>query len=336
MIVIGIIAIVSIPMVSVFRNQIDHNKKEETLDRFSKLKKALDFHYETVIAYRQSHPDWITQPDCSVARSWLTPPGCWAYDDRLVLWKDNTNPNLSQVLKAFEVAGCKLVHVGTGYDTECYDAWGNPLKFSYDNGAKTHEAPYDVRPGSPIRITVTSAGRDGKFGTADDLSFTWSSASLDEKYRQLTYDRLSTIASALDAYFRQRFSVEVTERTYPNGLAQEDDLKVDWYLQLCTDKPYETCADSTCSNLRSIWPHPVCDGTLTRNTCSITTVLQHLNLDSSYQVDAFGNPVYVNLCFDPDGDGYPNGSPPNTPATDKGAFSASVSDGYLTVMSTGE
>lgn len=332
----AILSILAIGTTEFIVPMVERNKKAETENRFEKLAKALNFHYETVLAYRRNNPGWINQPDCSRARSWLTPPGCWSYTARLVLWKDNLTPADSQILKAFEDAGCKLANIGAGYDVACYDGWGRELRFSYENGAKTHSTPYDPTAGSPIRITFTSAGRDGVFGTADDLTYTWSSASLDERYRKFTYDRLKTIADALDAYFRQRLSVEVTERTYPYGLAEEDDLKVDWYVQLCSSKPYDYCTDATCSNLRAVWPSVICDGSVTHSTCSIDTILSHLNLSTDYKVDAFGNPVYVNLCFDPDGDGYPDGAPPNTPATDRGAFSASVSDGFITVMSTGE
>ena len=332
----AILSIVAFSFIEAVIPQIEHNKKEKTLETMRKLSQALDFHYETVVAYRKNNPDWITKADCSVERSWLAPPGCWNYSSRLILWKDDATPSSSEILKTFESLGCKLKTNGTGYEVECYDAWGTPFRYSYDNGDKTHSVPYDPDAGRPVRITITSAGRDRTFGTSDDLTYTWSSASLDEKYRKLTYDELKTIADALDSYFRQRLSVEVTERIYPNGLSEEDDLKVDWYVQLCSSKPYDYCQDSTCSNLRSVWPAVTCDGSLTRSTCDIDTILTHLNLDSSYRTDAFGNPVYVNLCFDPDGDGYPNGSPPNTPAGDRGAFSASVSDGSITVMSTGE
>jgi len=335
-VVVFLISILSISVVNYIFPMVERNKKEKTLEVFSKLADALDSHYEVVLSYRKGNPDWIGQADCTVGRSWIVPPGCWAYQDRLVVWKDSPDAATSRLLEIFAKAGCRLVSSKTGYEVECFDGWGTSIRFSYSGGDKTHAAPYNPEAGSPIEITFTSAGKDRQFETADDLTYTWSSAALDDKYRKLTYDRLQTIADALDAYFRQRLSIEITERIYPNGLSQEDDLKVDWYLQLCTDSPHATCNDDTCSNLRAVWPAVICDGSVTRSTCSVDTILSHLNLASEYKTDAFGNPVYVNLCFDPDGDGYPNGSPPNAPASDRGAFSASVSNGFITVMSTGE
>jgi prepilin-type N-terminal cleavage/methylation domain-containing protein len=332
-----ILGIITFAVLDMTGPMIEHNKKERTLERMQKIADALNFHYEAVVAYRKQNPGWVTQADCSVARSWLVPPGCWSYADKLVLWKDSTTPADSQILQQFEDAGCKLVSDGTGYEVECYDGWGNPMHFSYSYGNETHAVPYPANPGTPITITITSAGRDGVFGTADDLKVVWSSASLDERYRHLSYDELSSIADALDAYFRNRLSYEVTKRIYPEGLPEEDDINVDWYLQLCTAQPQDYCQDSTCSNIAAVWPSVTCDGNVLRNTCDITTVLSHLNLDpNQYETDAFGNPIYINLCYDPDGDGYPNGAPPALPASDRGPFSASVSDGSITVMSTGE
>lgn len=295
-----------------------------TEDRFQALANALNKHFLFVMNLR-AHTDWYSQSDCSRGRTWLVPAGCWTYTDKLVIYPDDS------LLADFERAGCRLVHRGTGYDLQCLDGWNRPFHFSYQNADNTHSVPYDYTKG--VSITITSAGPNGKFGDSDDLSFTWTSAPLDVKYGKGAHERLEEIAHALDGYFRRRFSYEVVYRLYPNGLSQEDDMRVNWYLQLCTNNPNAYCTDSSCSNIN--WSTPVCDGDTSRDTCSITTILRNLNLSPLLAKDPFGNPIHVNLCFDPDGDGCPNGHPPSS-HDDCGNFASSVSNGIETVVSTGE
>ena len=331
---IAVMTIMTTVYVAGIKPFFDRKKKEETLDRFVKLKQALSLHYQVVVDYRRNHPDWVSQSDCSRDKSWIIPPGCWsssAYSQTLVLWKDpNTGQTPPAVLQAFLDAGCYVVNNGIGTYIRCRDAWGDDLKFTYVNPDNTHSAPYDYK--SPVSITVTSAGKDGKFGTSDDLSFTFTTASLDEERAKLTYDQLKTIADNLEAYFRRRFTVEVTERTYPSGLAEADDMKVNWFIQACTSSPNAYCQDSNCSNVT--WTAPDCNTNVLFNTCSIDTILSHVGLSPDYKTDFFGNPICVNLCYDPTGDGHHGGPPPSHDAV--GPFRASVSNGVDTLFAEGE
>jgi len=325
--VLFIIALLTIPFVELTNKSSNRIKYDDTIDKFKSLQSALNLHYEKVIAYRLKN-DWESATDCSYARSWILPNGCYNDNNYLYLWKD------AEVLNAFEDAGCKLVQTSNDYyKVECYDGWGTPLRFEFTNLANTHAIPYDYR--KPVEIKILSAGADKKFGTEDDISFVYSSAYLDNKYANLSYQVLEKIRNALDAYFRYRFSVEVTERTYPNGLAEEDDMKVDWYLQLCTSVPYEYCQDSSCSNISAYWGSYVCSGNIEDNSCDVSTVIKNLNLPAEYTKDAFGNPIYINLCYDANGDGYPKGDSPSV-HDDKGPFIATISNLIMTLVSSGE
>jgi prepilin-type N-terminal cleavage/methylation domain-containing protein len=306
------------------RNRV---KEDETIATFKGLEQAFNFHYEIVRAYRRQN-DWDTASDCSYSRSWILPNGCNNDENYLYIWKND------QILSKFEDAGCKVVQTTDDYyKLQCFDAWDTPLKFEFTNLDNTHSVPYDYR--KPIKIVIKSAGRDKKFGTDDDLSFVYSSAILDDKYANLTYQILQKIRQSLDAYFRYRFSVEVTERTYPDGLAEEDDMKVDWYLQLCTDVPYDYCEDDKCSNISSYWGTYTCSGNVDDNSCDVEKVLTNLNLPKDFKRDAFGNPIYINLCFDGNGDGYPNGDSPES-HDDKAPFLATISNKIITLVSSGE
>jgi prepilin-type N-terminal cleavage/methylation domain-containing protein len=322
-----IIALFAIPFVDLTTKTQNRIKRDETLDVFKKLERAFNLHYEKVRAYRRAN-DWETASDCSHARSWILPNGCVNDNDYLYLWKDD------EILNAFEDANCKVVQTTDDYyKVQCYDGWKTPIKFEFTNLDNTHAVPYDYT--KPVKIVIKSAGPDKRFGTDDDISYIYTSAPLDNKYATLTYTILNKIRSALDAYFRYRFSVEVTEQTYPNGLAEEDDMKVDWYLQLCTDVPYEKCQDSSCSNISSYWGSYTCSGNIDDNSCDVKKVITNLNLPEDYTKDAFGNSIYINLCYDGNGDGYPNGDSPSA-HDDKGPFLATVSNKIESVASSGE
>ena len=332
-IAILVMSIMTISYIGGLKPFLDRKKREVTLQRIEKLQEAFRLHYRKVVDYRKTH-NWVAYADCSRARSWLIPPGCWdssLYDYTLVLWKDPaTGQTPRDLLQSFLDAGCYIAYPhGTGTDIRCRDAWGRDLKFTYTNSSNTHSIPYDYR--SPVSITITSAGKDGVFGTSDDISVTFSTAPLDREREELTYNILKTVADNLESYFRRRFTVEVTERIYPNGLAETDDMKVNWFIQLCTSYPYAYCLDSSCSNIT--WTTPNCNTNVLYDTCSVSTILSHLNLDSFYSKDAFGNPIHINLCYtssDPN-----HGHPPSLhDAT--GPFTASVSNGIDKLFAGGE
>jgi len=323
-----LLALLFYSFVEVARGYFSRTQKTQTEIYFKDLDKALKLHMEKVFAYRKTH-DWELADDCSYERAWTLPNGCFNDNNFLYIWKDN------ELLDAFEKANCKLVETGSSYyKLQCLDGFKTPLRFEFKNLDNTHAVPYDFY--TPVEIKIISAGKDKQFGTSDDITYIFTSATVDNTYSELTYNQLQKIRKALDAYFRYRFSVEVTERTYPDGLAELDDMKVDWYLQLCTDVPYEYCQDDSCSNIASHWPtSPQCGGQFEKNSCSLTTILKNLNLPSDFKKDPYGNPIYINLCYDSNGDGYPNGDSPSA-HDDKGPFIATITDGILTVVSSGE
>jgi len=326
LVVAMLVGLLSYSFVELFNRDIDRNKREQTELNFKLLDDALKLHMEKVLAYRRKH-NWELAPDCTWDRSWTLPNGCWNDNNYLYVWKD------AELRDAFEKAGCKVVATTDDYyKMQCFDGWKTPLKFTFTNLDNTHAVPYDYR--SPIKIKITSAGPDKLFGTSDDITYIFTSADLDNKYQTLTYEQMNNIRKALDDYFRYRFSVEVTERTYPDGLAELDDMKVDWYLQLCTDVPYEYCQDSTCSNISAHWGSYSCGNNPEINSCNIETILSNLNLPTEYKKDAFGNPIYINLCYDENGDGYPNGDSPSD-HDDKGPFIATIYNGITLLVSSG-
>ena len=330
-----VISILSTVFISGLKPFIDKRKKEETLERFEKLAQALKYEMKVVMNWRKNHPDWV---NWACGWGWhryppLLPPGCALEASDASALDVYTAGHDNEIIRLFRRAGCEIGgNFGGGYRFVCYDGWGNELHYEYGNWDNNQARPYNYN--RDITITFISAGKDRTFGTSDDLRYTFSTAEINEELREQTVEQLRRIANALDAYFRKRLTVEITERVYPNGLSQADDLKVNWYLQLCTDHPYRECANSDCTNID--WGFPAVSSSLTHNTCDIGRVLGNLNLPPEYRTDSFGNPIYINLCYLSDTSLDGNHCHPPYRHDARGPFSATVSNGINTVVSEGE
>jgi len=329
-IAVAVVGILSTIYIGSLRPFFEKKKKEETIERMEKLKENLAAYYRWVIEWRRKHPNWGSY-GCGSSNPPLLPPGCTfsSSDTQKLDFYSVTIGKKEEFRSLMRDAGCYVKHSTSIYDTfQCTDGWGNLLHYSYSsNWYNNKVSPYNYN--SPITITITSAGKDGTFGTSDDLSVTFSTASLDMELKEKTMKELSTIADTLDAYFKKRLAVEITERTLPNGLSELDDLKVNWFLQLCTDHPYDTCSDSSCTNID--WGTKNCSTSPTFDTCNVDTVLSNLHLGSEYRTDYFGNPIHINLCYSSDS------SYADTPDVHDapGPFVASVSNGIDTVFAEG-
>lgn len=161
----------------------------------------------------------------------------------------------------FYDAGCSLVTATSDYaELSCTDQYGTPLqivassqrpvssKSSYDDLV----TPY-FNPLVPVEITFTSAGADRQFGTADDITVSFSSADLDNYYVADTDTTLRNILQAIKEFQAQRLLTETVSLTYENSLSSYDDVKVPWVWQLYAtpgQDPKSPCFISTVASCR--------------------------------------------------------------------------------------
>ena len=312
---------------------IEERKKEETYERFKKLAKALERTMEAAIEWRKANPSWDLDYSCIP----LLPNGCaCSSDDDDVDLRIPKGPpfnlNADDLISYYKDAGCRIVEDDQEYVILCYDGWRRRIWFRFGNCWNAGENIY-YNYYAPVAITFKSRGRDGMYNTSDDITYTFTTERINRELREQALKQLREIADALEVYFRQRLTTELEN---PNGFpVKEYNYKVNWFLQLCTDHPYDKCEDPDCSNIN--WSSSLSWGAtsdLLRCTCDVRKILRNLNLPPEYATDPFGNPIFINLCYirgvdDP----FRCATPQNHVA--EGPFIAAVSNGVDTVISVG-
>jgi len=257
--------------------------------------------------------------------------GCYGFNDGVCtavtltpLVVDNTtlqfNTYDADVIALLRSAGCRIEGELPNFTVVCFDGFGRPLRFSSRNEhnfGEPYTAPYE---GNFYSLTIY-----------DSIGNTYSVSlrRLEEFFVDLSREKLSVIAGAVEEYVAQKRRLELvnvcgnngtSEFDPPGGLGSWDDSEVPWIWQALGTNPLALCSgvedNATgcgCSDFNTeIWRDD-------ENWCvldspdEIALFLRNINLDPSYKTDAFGNAIEIVPIADGNGLPLEGACPPPKP-----------------------
>ncbi len=257
---------------------------------------------------------------------------CYGFNDGLcsqitltpILFDNHTlqfNTYDAELINLLRSVGCRVEGRLPNFVVRCYDGFGKLLTFRERNPHRfgvPYTEPYG---GNFYSLTILDS-----IGTTYRIDL----RKVEEFFVDLSKEKLSTLAGAIKDYVSQKRRLELvnicddnatSDLDPPGGLGSWDDSEVPWIWQALGGNPFALCegvedADSGCgcANFE--------DNSIWRNSpewCVLDTLeevrlfLRNLNLDTSYETDAFGNPLTVVPIADSRGEPLPGACPPPRP-----------------------